>query len=65
MKLDIVGPGEIADLFGVSKVAVTKWQRRDDFPTPDADLRIGPVWRRSTILRWAEKTGRRTKGATE
>lgn len=59
MKLEVYGPGEIAERFGVTKMTVAKWQHREDFPEPDAVLRIGPVWRKSTIDRWAIRTGRK------
>lgn len=58
--LKVVGTSEVAALLGVHAVTVSKWTRGvNSFPAPDAQLASGPVWRRSTIDRWAVKTGRR------
>lgn len=57
-QLDIVGMTEIAEMLNVNVGAVKTWNRRDHLPTPDARLSCGPVWRRSTIQRWAREAGR-------
>jgi hypothetical protein len=56
--LDIVGPGEVRDMFGVTLETVSRWQAAGVLPVPDCRLVMGPVWRRSTIVAWANKTGR-------
>lgn len=61
MSLNVVGPVEIADMFGVHTVTVHRWQRDGVLPLPDAELRRGPIWARSTITKWAEDTNRKIK----
>ncbi len=56
--LDIVGPSEIAAMLRVHKQQITTWQRNGVLPPPEAELRRGPVWKRSSIILWAEQTGR-------
>jgi len=56
--LDIVGVREIAGLLGVQEQTVRAWRYRKLLPEPDATVSGIPVWRRSTILRWAKETGR-------
>ena len=63
MTLDIVGPVEIAEMFGVHAVSVDRWRRDGILPEPDAWLRRGPVWLRETIVEWAEWTGRVVRDA--
>ena len=47
---------EIADLFSVSRQAVSNWRERlADFPTPVASLKSGPVWELPDILAWADE----------
>lgn len=58
MTLDIVGVREIAALLGVKEQTVRTWRYRKLLPEPDATVSGIPVWRRSTILRWAKETGR-------
>ena len=58
--LDLVGPVEIAAMFKVHEVSISRWQRDGILPAPDATLRRGPVWMRQTILDWAKETGRET-----
>ncbi len=55
--LDVVGVSEIAHMFNVNRVTVSKWRAAGKLPQPDAELGI-PIWRRNTILRWADDTGR-------
>jgi hypothetical protein len=57
--LDLVGSFEAAELLGISRSAL--WDRRgrhDNFPSPVADLRCGPVWFRWQIQDYAAE-GRR------
>jgi predicted DNA-binding transcriptional regulator AlpA len=51
---DLVGLGEIADLYGVEKNSAWRWSRRADFPAPAVRIsgRI-PAWRRADVERWA------------
>lgn len=59
-KLDLVGLPEIADMLGKHPQTVQDWSSKGGIlPTPEAVVaRRTPVWRRSTIERWARKTGR-------
>jgi len=51
----LVGVSEIAELAGVTRQAVLNWrQRYEDFPTPIAELRSGPVWDLEDILEWVD-----------
>ena len=54
----LVGPGEIAQMFGVAAETVSRWQREGRLPEPDVRLLQGPVWYRTTIQRWADESGR-------
>jgi hypothetical protein len=56
--LDVVGPAEIAVMFGVTRVTVNRWQTEHTLPDPDARLSRGPLWLRVSIVEWAEDTGR-------
>ena len=53
-RLDILGVTEAAELLGISVVTFKNWQRAKTapLPEPDAVLRCGPIWRRSTIERY-------------
>lgn len=58
---NLVGLAEVAELFGVTRQAVTNWQaRHDDFPKPVLSLRCGPIYNLPDIKRWGIKTGRYT-----
>lgn len=55
-KDDLVGIHEIADMARVTRAAVANWRTRfADFPVPLAELRSGPVFRRSDVRRWLRK----------
>jgi transposase len=56
--LDLVGPIEIAEMFGVHQLTVYRWKRDGILPIPDATLRRGPVWMKQTIVDWGQETGR-------
>jgi len=56
--LDVVGVHEIAQMFNVNRVTVSKWKAAGKLPPPDAELSMRPIWKRTTILRWADNTGR-------
>jgi hypothetical protein len=61
----LVGLMEVATILGVSKQRVTQLARRENFPPPQATLRAGPVWSRSSIEsfheRWSRRSGRPNK----
>ena len=65
-RLDIVGRAEVARMFHhrdrpgdpMPEESVSRWIAEGVLPDPDAVLAIGRVWRRSTIVKWANKTGR-------
>lgn len=48
----------IAELLGVSKQRVQQLAAGGKLPEPHADLRIGRVWLRADIEKWARETGR-------
>lgn len=53
MQQDFVGINEIAEMAGVSRQAVANWRARfSGFPSPIAELKSGPVFRRSQIRAW-------------
>jgi hypothetical protein len=70
--LDLLGVTEVAEMFGVHRVTASDWLQEATkqraagkrvpglLPEPDGWIgkRRQPVWRRSTIVRWAERTGR-------
>jgi hypothetical protein len=62
MKYDeLLAASDIADLLGVTDMAVSQWQHRDiGFPEPTVRVARGrtPLWTRTAVLRWARRTGR-------
>lgn len=53
---DLVGINEIAEMARVSKQAVANWRVRfQEFPAPIAELKSGPVFRRSQIRAWLRR----------
>ncbi len=58
MSLDLVGPKEISEMFGVHRVTVDRWRREEVLPEPEGYLAMGPVWTRSRIEKWGRETGR-------
>ena len=48
-----VGPGEIAELVGLSRQRVDQLSRQVGFPEPWAELLTGRVWRDTDIEAWA------------
>jgi predicted DNA-binding transcriptional regulator AlpA len=64
----LAGLAEVAEIAGVSTRTAWAYTLRVDFPKPIDYLSTGPVWRRSAVERWAEKTlplavGRPRKGS--
>ncbi len=55
--VELVGLSEIAERLNVQRGTVDQWRHRQVLPEPDF-MAGGPVWWWSTILRWAEQTGR-------
>lgn len=60
---ELVGPGEVAELLGVSRQRVHQLSaQHPDFPAPYARLGIGSVWTRPAVeafeRRWSRKPGR-------
>lgn len=52
---ELLGLSEVADLFGVTRQAIANWRsRRKNFPEPTADLKSGPIWNQSDLVRWAD-----------
>lgn len=51
---DYAGVSEVAAYFGVTKQVIGHWRNRNsDFPTPIAELNMGPVWHLCDIRDWA------------
>ena len=59
-EVDIVGMVEISERLNVKHQTVRQWQQRALLPDPEATVSGVPVWKWSTIERWAKKTGRLT-----
>jgi hypothetical protein len=53
--VDLVGTSEAADLLGVERTRIGRWLKNDRMPEPLVRLDAGPIWRRSTIERFADK----------
>jgi predicted DNA-binding transcriptional regulator AlpA len=51
---ELMGPTEIAAMFGVSTQLVNQWRKAAAFP-PAAELSCGRIWLRRDILQWAKK----------
>lgn len=49
----VVGPAEIAALFGVVRQRAYQLTRTPDFPAPVAELAKGGVWDTKEVLTWA------------
>lgn len=53
---DLLGVHEVAQFAGVTSAAVANWRKRfDSFPAPVAELRSGPVFKKSQIRHWLRK----------
>ncbi len=54
--IDLAG---IAELLGVARVTPQQWRQREQLPEPDVpDFSDKPLWKTSTIIRWARETQR-------
>lgn len=54
----LVGSAEIEDMLGVSRQRVQQLIARRDFPKPIVRLKMGKVWRRAEVEKWARSHGR-------
>jgi chromosome partitioning protein len=55
---DLVGMAEVAEILGVTKQTLTNWRHRNvSFPSPLAELRSGPVWKREEVVSWGQSVG--------
>ena len=61
---DIVDLRGIARLLKVSKHTPNQWRQRGLLPPTDFPELLRPVWRKTTIIRWAQDTGRWPPGET-
>ena len=51
---DLVSATEVAEILGVSRQRVHQLIRAyEDFPTPEAELAVGRIWRRDAVIEWA------------
>jgi prophage regulatory protein len=60
----LVGLAEIAQMLDTSRTQVGRWTEREDFPPPIERLRMGPIWKRADVERWAKRrkpNGRRKR----
>lgn len=55
---ELLGSGELEELFGVSRQRVYQLTSRPDFPKPVARLKAGAIWRTEDVIRWAKEKGR-------
>jgi hypothetical protein len=53
--IDLAG---IAELLGVASVTPQQWRQRNQLPPPDEPFPDKPLWKMSTIIRWARQTNR-------
>ena len=59
-----LGVQEIAKELGYSRQTVSSWQQRKQFPEPDGLVSGGQVriWKRESVINWANSTGRNKNG---
>lgn len=61
---ELIDLGGIAELLGLSPTTPQQWRQRGQLPPPDEPkFADKPLWRRSTIEKWAQDTGRWPPGA--
>ena len=56
--MELVGLQEIAKMLDVLPQTARTWRYRNVLPPPIQDLKMGPVWWKADIERWARETGR-------
>jgi hypothetical protein len=65
---ELVGVAELADLLNVSRQRASELARSREFPKPWVVLKAGPVWKRSSIARfaghWSRQPGRPRRTVT-
>ncbi len=54
-----LGVAEVAALLGVTKQRISELRTRQGFPAPIAELASGPVWKESSLRRFADSWERR------
>ena len=54
---DLVGSKELAAMFNVSSMTISRWKRNGDLPDP-IYLAAGPVWHKTALVEWAKRSGR-------
>lgn len=54
----ILGIAEIAQTLSVERATVDTWRHRGILPAPDFAVSGRPAWHWSTIVAWAQATGR-------
>jgi predicted DNA-binding transcriptional regulator AlpA len=54
----LVGSAEIRRMLGVSRQRVQQLIKHEDFPSPEAVLEMGKVWKRAEVEKWARAHGR-------
>ena len=61
-----LGVQEIANELGYSRQTVSSWQQRKQFPEPEGLVSGGQVriWKRESVIAWANATGRNKNKAT-
>jgi predicted site-specific integrase-resolvase len=57
-KLDVVGVSEIAEMVGTNRITVGSWHKRGQLPPPAVVLACGPIWQRTSIVRWMKGEGK-------
>jgi predicted DNA-binding transcriptional regulator AlpA len=55
-ELDLVDVPEIAKLLGVHRRTAFRYVQRPEFPAPVVAVRGKRMWRRSAVIKWAERT---------
>src|SRR5436305_635395 len=59
---ELWGPKEILNEYDIAKSTLARWRERDDFPAPEQELHMGPLWRADVIREWAAtRVDRRTR----
>lgn len=53
-----LGMAEVAELLEVKRGTVAQWRTRGVFPEPELTVGGSPAWWETTVLGWAETTGR-------
>lgn len=53
--LRLLGLSEVAALLGVSKRTASRYAARSDFPTPAAQLAMGPIWFGEDVETWISR----------